>query len=125
MKEKTFHKIIKELCSEMNINLKRISYDWILELSKNDRVIHIMGNKFDLNTEAAGNIASDKYATYEILRLRKIPVIKHTMLFNPQTRSGYTTVNKNNEIINRQINKYKKIVIKPNTGYKGKRSVFV
>ena len=64
MKQRQFHKMIIELCKELNIEVKKLSYDWILELSKDGKVFHIVGNNFDLNSESSGKIACDKYATY-------------------------------------------------------------
>ena len=124
MKEKRFHKIIIELCKEMNINVKKLSYDWILELSKDEKVYHIVGNNFDLNSESSGKIACDKYATYEVLKNANIPIIEHTMLFNPKKRSEYTSEEENRKILLNEHNKNEILVIKPNNGFCGKRSKF-
>ena len=63
MEERIFHVLMKEVCSEMDIKVKKLSYDWILQLSKDGKVRHITGTRFDLNPEATGDIACDKYAT--------------------------------------------------------------
>ena len=87
--ERVFHTIIKEICEEKGINVKKLSYDWILELEKDGEIFHIAGNRFDLNPEAAGRVACDKYATYEVLKSNDVPVIEHKMVFNPTNRSAY------------------------------------
>ena len=118
--ERIFHTIIKEICEEKGITVEKKSYDWILQLTKDGKVRHITGNRFDLNREAAGEIACDKYATYEVLSSQNIPIIEHKMVFNPLNRSKYigsegiwTSVidyfSKNNN----------KLVIKPNNGCEG------
>ena len=124
MKERQFHKIIIELCKELNIEVKKISYDWILELSKDEKVFHIVGNNFDLNSESSGKIACDKYATYEVLKNAGVPIIEHTMLFNPEKRSKYTSKEKNRIILLKEHIKNKVLVVKQNNGRAGRRSLF-
>ena len=124
MKERQFHIIIRELCEEMNIEIKKLSYDWILELSKDGKVFHIVGNNFDLNSESSGIIACDKYATYEFLKNADVPIIEHTMLFNPEKRSKYTSKTKNKIILLKEQMKNKTLVVKQNNGWAGKRSFF-
>ncbi len=118
--EKTIVKIIKEICSEEKINFKFLSMGYIIELSKNDKVAHIIDNKFDLNGEAGGRIACDKYATYSVLNAQGIPSVEHIMLFNPLTRNNYLNENGNFSIIQNMFSNHNKIVIKPNDGSQGK-----
>ena len=124
MNEYQLDKIIIELCEEMGIKIKKLSYDWILELTKGDKKIHIVGNKFGLNSENSQKIASDKYATYEVLKNVGIPIIEYTMLFNPQKRSEYTSKSENKKILINEYIKNKNLVVKPNDGSSGKRSIF-
>ena len=118
-KEKIFDKIIKELCEEFQIVVESKSRGWILKLQKDEKVKYIIGKKFPLNSESSGAIVSDKYATFEILDSFSVPTIKHTLLFNPKTRSEYLEVESNKEILNREFFKYKRLVIKPNFGSEG------
>ena len=60
-REPFFHLIIKEICSEMNIKIEKLSYGWILQLSKEGQVRHITDYMFDNNPQATGVIVSDKY----------------------------------------------------------------
>ena len=118
--ERFFHTIIKEICEENNIEVTKLSYDWILQLKKDGKIRHITGNRFDINKESAGDICCDKYATYEVLSSQKIPVIEHKMIFNPTCRSKY--INENgiwSEIIDFFYKNDKKIVVKPNSGCEG------
>lgn len=118
--ERIFHTIIREICEEKGIDCKKLSYDWILELKKNNKVYHIAGNRFDLNKEAAGRIACDKYATYEVLKSNNVPIIEHRMVFNPINRSKYIDDNGIwSGIIEYFYKNNFKIVVKPNEGCEG------
>lgn len=119
MQKQTFQILIQELCSEMKIKMEILSYGWILQLSKDGKVRHIAGNRFDINPEATGNIACDKYATYEVLNSQNIPVIEHTMMFNPTIRGDYISDEGTWRIPFEIFNKYKKVVVKPNNGAEG------
>ena len=120
MENKIFIQIIKELCNEMNIYIDILSYDWILKLSKNNKTKYIVANKFDLNTEAIGNIACDKYATFEVLKSNNVPVVEHYMLFNPQNRSAYTNDTFLFDLLAYFNKNEQTVVVKPNNGYHGK-----
>ena len=64
----------------MDITLEKLSNDWVLQLSKDGKVRHITRNHFDINPHSSSEIADDKYATYEVLKSQKVPVIEHTIL---------------------------------------------
>ena len=121
MKKETT-KILQELCKDLNINIGSLSYGWIYKLYKNDKVRYITGN-FDINRTASSKIASDKYATYDVLKSQKLPVIKHTMVFNPIERKEYIKEDIF-AIVKNEFEKEGKIVVKPNYGFEG-RGVFL
>lgn len=119
MEERIFHVLMREICTEMGIKVETLSYGWILQLSKNGKIRHIAGSRFDINPEATGNIACDKYATYEVLKSQNIPIIEHVMIFNPASRSNFIG---NEGIWPKVISeflKYGRLVIKPNYGCEG------
>ena len=118
MKKETT-KLLQELCQEMNIKMEILSYGWIYKLSKDNKTRYIIG-KFDINKIASSEIASDKYATYEVLKSQNIPVVKHTMVFNPIQRKEYAKKEEVCDIVFKEFNKERKIVIKPNYGFEGK-----
>lgn len=124
MEIKNFYKIIDELCEEKGIEQQLLSFGWIRELKKESKVRNIIRYTFDLNTAAFYNIASDKYATYEVLSNNQIPTIPHMMIFNPKTRSNYV----DNEILKKiedVFEKYNhKVVIKANDSSQGKDVYF-
>jgi len=117
--ERIFHTLMRELCQEMGIKMEKLSYDWILQLTKDGKVRHITGNRFDLNPEASGDIACDKYATYEVLKSQDVPVVEHTMVFNPATRSRCVPEEGNSLKIVSEFLKHGKLVVKPNSGCEG------
>ncbi len=121
-KERFLDRLIRELCEEMNIKLEMLSYDWILQLTKDGKVRHITRNHFDNNAQASGEIANDKYATYEVLKSQNVPVIEHTMIFNPGTRSHYIQEEEGVwEIAHKEFERLNhKVVVKPNDGWEGK-----
>jgi len=119
MEERKFHVLMRELCLEEGIEFEKLSYGWILQLTKKGKVRHIAGNRFDINPEAAGNIACDKYATYEVLKSQNIPVIKHKMVFNPTNRSRYISDEGIWMNVASEFLKYGTLVVKPNYGSEG------
>lgn len=119
MKEGIFHTIIRELCAEMDIKMEKLSYDWVLQLSKDGKVRHITRNHFDINPQATGDIADDKYATYEVLKSQNVPVIEHTMIFNPAMRNRYIPEEGVWSIVTSEFAKHKCLVVKPNNGCEG------
>lgn len=119
MEERFLHTIIRELCLEMDIKIKKLSYDWVLQLSKDDKVRYITRNHFDINPQATGDISNDKYATYEVLKSQDVPVIEHTMIFNPATRGKYVPKEGIWSTIVAEFSKQECLVIKPNSSCAG------
>ena len=117
---KIFYKILNEICQEKDIKQNLLSYGWIRELKKEDKIHYIIRYQMDLNSTNAYRIAKDKYATYTILTENNIPMIEHYMLFSPFTRSAYFD---NNFMVSLQQmleKSHHKIVIKANDSSQGK-----
>ena len=119
MDERIFHVLMREVCAEMDIKMEKLSYGWILQLSKDGKVRHITGTRFDLNPEATGDIACDKYATYEVLNSQNVPIIKHVMIFNPANRSSLIGDDGIWLTVASEFLKYGCLVVKPNYGCEG------
>ncbi len=118
--ERFFHVIIRELCHEMGIEVEKLSYGWLLQLSKDGKVRHITRNHFDNNPQASSEIADDKYATYEVLKSQNVPIVEHTMIFNPATRTKYIPEEGMWNTIVSEFLRYEKLVVKSNDGCMGK-----
>lgn len=119
-KERFLDGIIRELCEEMDIKLEKLSNDWILQLSKDGKIRHITRNHFDINSHSSCEIADDKYATYEVLKSQNVPIIEHTILFNPANMSRYIPEEGIWSTVEDEFSKHKCLVVKPNHGYEGK-----
>lgn len=123
MEERYFHVMMRELCLEMGIKMEKLSYDWILQLSKDGKIRHITRNLFDNNPQATGHIVADKYATYEVLKSQNIPVIEHTMIFNPAKRNEYISEKGVWTTVIDKFSNYGDLVVKPNNGQRRQRGI--
>ena len=113
----TFKEIIQEICNENNIKYKFLSKDWVIMLEKNGKTRFISGYKFDLNTHGIGLIADDKYALYEVLKNKNIPVIEHKIVYNKTNNLDYATgCNTYNYVKEYFTKNNNHIIIKPNNG---------
>ena len=112
-----FKEIIKEICTEDNIKYKFLSKDWVIMLEKDGKTRFISGYKFDLNSHGIGLIADDKYALYEVLKSKNIPVIEHKIVYNKMNNLDYAIGCNTYEYVKEYFEKNNNnIVIKPNDG---------
>ncbi len=112
---KEIHSIIKEVCEELGIKMSLLSKDWIVMLEKGDKTRFIAGYKFDGNSHALGEVMDDKYAMYEVLSKKGIPVIEHTIAFRPSNHNEYAkTANRYENILEYFQNHKEDIVVKAN-----------
>ena len=119
--KKNFKEIIKEICVEDNINCKFLSKDWVIMLEKDGKTRFISGYKFDSNSHGIGLIADDKYALYEVLKSKNIPVIEHKIVYNKTNNLDYAIGCNTYEYVKEYFQKNNEnIVIKPNDGTCGK-----
>lgn len=84
-----FHGLIKEICDEEKIKFSVLSKNWVIMLEKNKKTKFISGYKFDLNNHGFGSIIDDKYATFEVLKKKGIPIIEHKIIFNKNNKTEY------------------------------------
>lgn len=83
MQQRIFPQLIREVCAEQGWQFDCFSQDWILQISDNERILHIYGYKWGLNNGAAQLIADDKSAASQVLNNKNVPHIPHTLLLNP------------------------------------------
>ena len=119
MKQETVE-LIYEICKELNIKIEELSYGWIYKLTKDGKIRYIGRKSFDINNVESSTIASDKYATYEVLKSQNIPIIEHKIIFDPNKRKDYMTKKEIINIISSEFKGRRKIVVKPNIGETGK-----
>ncbi len=111
-----FHDLIKEICEEEGIDLKILSGNYLLMLTKDNVQKYIWGHKFPLNSHSVGEILDDKYALYCVLNANNIPVIEHRILWNNHSKLGNDT----DKLLVKYFKEFNnKAVIKPNNGSKG------
>ena len=112
-----YHKIIKEICDELNIKCTFLSKDWVIMLEKDNIKKYITGYKFDINTQSTSNIVDDKYALYEVLKINNIPVINHNIIYSKNNNNEYAKgCNDYNNVLNYFKEHNNHIVIKANNG---------
>ena len=87
-------KLIQTICEEENIKFQLLSKNWVSILEKDNKTKFIFGYKFDLNPHGLGELLDDKYATYEMLSKKQIPIIPHHILFSLQNKEDPTKQNK-------------------------------
>lgn len=116
----SFKEIIQQICKEDNIKYKFLSKDWVIMLEKDGKTRYICGYKFDLNSHGIGLIADDKYALFEVLKTKGIPVIEHKIVYNKNNYSDYALACNTYEYVKDYFLKQNQnIVIKPNNGMCG------
>ena len=86
---KTFQRIIKEICEEEQIKVSFLSKDWITMLEKDGKTKYIAGYKFDLNNHGLGLVLDDKYAMYDVLKSKELPIINHHILYRDTNHNDY------------------------------------
>lgn len=112
-----FKEIIQEICNEDNIKYNFLSKDWVIMLEKDGKTRFVSGYKFDLNSQAIGLIADDKYALYEVLEKKGIPIIEHQIVFKKTNELDYAVgCNTYEYVKNYFFRNNNHIVIKPNNG---------
>ena len=117
----TFKEIIQEICNEEKIKCRFLSKDWVIMLEKNNLTKFICGYKFDLNSHGIGQIADDKYALFEVLNSKKIPVSQHKIVYNPTNKYDYAIgCNSYDYVKNFFKDNNNHIVIKANIGSCGR-----
>lgn len=116
----SFKEIIEQVCDENKIKYKLLSKDWIIMLEKDGKTRYICGYKFDLNGHGIGLITDDKFALYEVLKAKGIPVIEHKIVYSKDNHNDYAMDCNTYEYVKDFFLKHNQnIVIKPNNGMCG------
>lgn len=112
-----YKEIIISICNELGIKYTFLSKDWVVMLEKDNVIRYISGFKYDLDGHASGISVDDKYAMYEILKSKNIPVIEHKIMYDQNNRESYAKDCKDREIAYNYFDHHNKnIVLKGNTG---------
>jgi len=82
--ERHLVKLLRQLGSEMGLEVRTSFTDWIVELKAPDnRVVRIFGYDFGVNSSSSAEIVNDKCATSYVLREAEIDCIDHQIVFRP------------------------------------------
>lgn len=117
-------KIVSELCDEMDINLHKYSYDWILELDIDKKLFQIVGYKFPNNSAAISQLCDDKCGMFEVLNANGFPAVEHYFFMSPNNLH-YIGKNGNWDSLKKLLNTHKELVLKPNQGSGGNNVIRV
>lgn len=120
-KERTIVTLLREIASDDGFGFATYSYDWVKALSKDGKAMYIYGYNFPLNDSCFTQIANDKACTYEVLSKNKIPAVEHFYFMSPNDIHyvKYLGVDGNWKQMFSLLEKYGKIVVKPNSGTGG------
>ena len=111
-------KIVSEICAEYGIKLEKYSFDWILQLKKDEKTARIFGYQFENNTATACLICTDKSASSELLQAANIPVVEHLFFTSPENFK-YIGAKGNWQKISQLLSQHGRLVVKPNEGTGG------
>lgn len=112
-----YQNIIKEISEELGLKIHFLSNNWLIMLEKDNQIRYITGYKFDLNSQSSSLSIDDKYAMYEILKNKNIPVITHHLMYSQSNNEPYAKDYKDKSLAHKYFKKYhSNIVIKNNTG---------
>lgn len=120
-KERTIVTLLREIAKDNGFDFKTYSYDWVKALSKDDKAMYIYGYNYPLNNSCFTQIANDKACTYEVLSKNSISAVEHFYFMCPNDIHyvKYLGVDGNWKQMIELLEKYKKIVVKPNSGTGG------
>lgn len=112
--------LILDICKKEGINVKTLSRGWLFQLEKDGKVRHMFKNCPSLNSQSAGLIAADKFATSEVLSAADIPVIEHAILYPFDNHRDFAEGCNTPEYLHSFFKKHHQdIVLKPNCGMGG------
>lgn len=96
-------KLIEEAAIPLDIEVKHLSDNWAIQLSKDGFFRYIIGNTFPLNDSACYKITGNKNLCSDILTENNIPNVPHMLLFSPTILERRKYVKGNSEIIQKFI----------------------
>jgi glutathione synthase/RimK-type ligase-like ATP-grasp enzyme len=115
---------VKQYCFDHGIAISVISEGWLIVMQRGERRHLAFGYDVGLNSATAHQIANDKAAAAELLKLCCVPCIPHTLFLGPK-RSAYVPTSGSWEAMLRLLGEHPQgIVVKPNEGTSGE-CVFV
>ena len=119
--ENTVKKMIKEICEELGIKCTLLSKDWIFMLERNGAIRFLAGYKAALNDHALGMVLDDKYALYDVLKTKNLPVCEYNIVYGERVLEDYAIGCNNFSYVKNYFNCHNcDVVLKPNDGTCGR-----
>jgi hypothetical protein len=120
-KERTIVTLLREIASENGFEYRTYSYDWVKAFTKNGTSMYVYGYNFPINQTSFTQIANDKACTSEILSASGIPNVEHSYFMCPNNIHyvKYLGIEGNWKQMIALLEKYGKIICKPNSGTGG------
>lgn len=109
--------MLYQICQEEGIKLEFLCTNWVRKLEKAGRAKFIVGRQTGLNSYTAGEIASDKVATYDVLHGNNVPSVEHVILYEFSNREHYTMGRNSSKYVESYLAEHNNhIVVKPING---------
>ncbi len=119
--ESTIKRMFKEICDELDIKCTLLSKDWIFMLEKSGVTRFFAGYKSALNDHALGMVLDDKYALYDVLKEKELPVSEYNIVYGERVLEDYAKDCNNFSYVKDYFyNHNQDIVLKPNDGTCGR-----
>lgn len=119
-------KLIEAAALTLGIDVKHLSDNWAIQLSKDGVTKFIVGNTFPLNDSACYKIAGNKNLCSDILTENNIANVPHQVMFSPSVLERRRSEKGNFEIIQQFISENGfPLLIKKNNSTKGEGVYFL
>ena len=113
-----FVEYVRRACQAHGVELREYSDGWVLELTKNEQTHRVIATDFDLNSQAAAAIATDKVAASQLLAASHVPHVRHELFLARDGRGPRLHVL-------RAMLEHSPVILKPLTGRNGEGVVYV
>ena len=119
--ENTVKKMFNEISKELGIKCTLLSKDWIFMLERDGITRFLAGYKSALNDHALGMVLDDKYALYDVLKEKDLPVTEYNIVYGERVKEDYAQGCNSFDYVRDYFYKHDNdIVLKPNDGTCGR-----
>lgn len=119
--ENTIKKMFNEISRELGIKCTLLSKDWIFMLERDGVTRFLAGYKSALNDHALGMVLDDKYALYDVLKEKNIPVTEYNIVYGERVKEDYAQGCNSFDYVKDYFYSHNNdIVLKPNDGTCGR-----
>ncbi len=121
---------LQQICAEQNLNLSLVSdgYVAVVDNPRSNKKALLYGNDLGLNPSSSARIASDKVATYDVLKLSSIPAVEHVLALRPNLAKSWQNIHSMKEVVSGlelKLGSSSNFVVKIRSGSSGGYGVFL